>query len=326
LAISRRPAPVISNTPISSVGTEAVLDRAQDAELVRAFALEGEHRIDHVLDHARTGDLAVLGDMADQDHGRARALGEADQRLRARAHLRHRAGRGLDRVGPHGLDGVDDDEAWRFALGQRRHDILDRGLGRQLDLGAGKPEPLGAQPHLRHRLLARNIDRAVAGLGERGRNLDQERRFADAGVAAEEQHRAAHEAAAGDAVELGKPRCEPRRLLSGAGERLGARTRAPCAARDRAFAAGRSLRFPRRWCSIHRRRPHLALPAAVVRAAVLADETRFATGHCSDYRSFLARVLRLRMARRMQTKSALRRPGLRLTRLYRRDDSAVRGW
>ena len=32
---------------------EAVLDRAQDAELVRALALEREHRVDHVLDHAR---------------------------------------------------------------------------------------------------------------------------------------------------------------------------------------------------------------------------------------------------------------------------------
>ena len=61
---------------------EAVLHRAQDAELVRAFALEGEHGIDHVLDHARAGDLAVLGDVADQDDGGAGALGEADQRLR----------------------------------------------------------------------------------------------------------------------------------------------------------------------------------------------------------------------------------------------------
>ena len=64
--------------------TEAVLHRAQDAELVRAFAFEREHRVDHVLDHARAGDLAVLGDVADQDDGGAGALGEADQHLRAR--------------------------------------------------------------------------------------------------------------------------------------------------------------------------------------------------------------------------------------------------
>ena len=51
---------------------EAVLHRAQNAELLRAFALERQHRIDHVLDHAGAGDLAVLGDMADQDDARRR--------------------------------------------------------------------------------------------------------------------------------------------------------------------------------------------------------------------------------------------------------------
>jgi hypothetical protein len=50
-------------------GAEAVLDRAQDAEVVAAFALEIEHGIDHVLDDAGAGDLAVLGDVADQHHG-----------------------------------------------------------------------------------------------------------------------------------------------------------------------------------------------------------------------------------------------------------------
>ena len=48
---------------------------------MRAFALEGEHRVDHVFDHAGARDLAVLGDVADQYDGRARALGVADQQL-----------------------------------------------------------------------------------------------------------------------------------------------------------------------------------------------------------------------------------------------------
>ena len=53
-------------------GAEAVLDRAQDAELVAAVALEVEHRVDHVLEHARPGDLAVLGDVADQEQSACR--------------------------------------------------------------------------------------------------------------------------------------------------------------------------------------------------------------------------------------------------------------
>ena len=45
---------------------EAVLGRAQDAERVAAVALEIEHGVDHVLDHLGAGDLAVLGDVADE--------------------------------------------------------------------------------------------------------------------------------------------------------------------------------------------------------------------------------------------------------------------
>jgi hypothetical protein len=118
-------------------------------------------------------------------------------------------GSGFDQVRPHGLDRIDDDQTRRFAFAKRRHDVLDRGLGGKLDLSARKAEPLGAKPHLRHRLFAGNIDRALLGAGQRRCHLDQQRRFADPGIAAEEQHGAAHEAAAGDAVELGDPRGEP---------------------------------------------------------------------------------------------------------------------
>ena len=47
---------------------EAVLERAQHAEAAAAFALEIQHRIDHMLEHARAGDAAFLGDVADQEH------------------------------------------------------------------------------------------------------------------------------------------------------------------------------------------------------------------------------------------------------------------
>ena len=245
---------------------------------MRAFALEGEHRIDHVLDHARAGDLAVLGDMADQDDGRARALGEADQRLRRAAHLRDRAGRGFDHVGPHGLDRVDDDEARGRALGQRRDDVLDRGLGGELDRQRRQAEPLRAQPHLRDRFLAGNIDRAVAGLRQRRRDLDQQRRFADAGIAAEQQHRSAHEAAAGDAVEFGNAGGEPGRVLRLRRRKARARTRRPLrggAAGHAAAAVGAFLGDGVPFAA----GVALALPAAIGRAAILADEALLATGH-----------------------------------------------
>ena len=71
-------------------------------------------------------------------------------------------------------------------------------------------QPLGAQPHLRRRLLAGEVDGAAAGLGEGRRQLQQQRRFADAGLPADQQCRARHDAAAGNAIELGKPRWQAR--------------------------------------------------------------------------------------------------------------------
>ena len=79
---------------------EAVLDRAQDAELVAAFAFEIKHAIDHMLDDARPGDLAILGHMADEDHRSAALFGEADQFMRGGADLSDRTGCCLDHVGP----------------------------------------------------------------------------------------------------------------------------------------------------------------------------------------------------------------------------------
>jgi hypothetical protein len=79
-----------------------------------------------------------------EDEGRARALGETDQRLRGAAHLRHGAGRGLDRIAPHGLDGIDHDQARKLPFGQRGDDVLHRGFGCEFHRRAAEAEPVGA--------------------------------------------------------------------------------------------------------------------------------------------------------------------------------------
>ena len=93
------------------------------------------------------------------------------------------------------------------------------------------------------RLLAGDVDDALAGAGERRGGLDQQRRLADAGIAAEQEHRAAHEAAAGDAVEFGDAGRHARRVLGLAGEPL--EREQPALARRPAGAGGqRALRRP----------------------------------------------------------------------------------
>jgi len=92
----------------------------------------------------------------------------------------------------------------RLSLFQRRDDILDGGFGGKVDRRALQAEALGAQADLGDGLLAGNIDDAVAGFRDHRRRLDQQRRFADAGIAADENGRTLHEPASGHAVEFGQ--------------------------------------------------------------------------------------------------------------------------
>ena len=133
-------------------------------------------------------------------------------------------------------------------------------------------------PDLGDRLLAGNIDDRPAGIGERAGDLKQQRRLADAGIAADEQRRAAHEAAAGDPVELGDARLHARGLVAAAGKQ-GERHRAALAELAGRRAGGNAAAGAFR----DQRVPlaagvALALPAGGNVAATLADEGDFRAG------------------------------------------------
>ena len=252
---------------------EAVLDGAEDAEVMAALALEIEHRVDHVLDDARAGDLAVLGDVADEDHRGAGLLGVADQRLRRGAHLGDGAGRRVGDVGPQRLDRIDDDERRRPAVGERGEDVLDAGLGGEQHRRVGEPEPLGAEPDLGDRLLAGDVDDPVPLLRQRAGGLQEQRRLADARVAADEQRRAAHDAAAGHPVELADAGRDPRGLGALAGERRKRNDPALPGAPHRPGGDTGRRRLLDQGVPLAAV-VALPLPARTDRAAVLADEGR----------------------------------------------------
>ena len=160
------------------------------------------------------------------------------------AHLGHRAGRAVDRVEPHGLDRIDHRDLGRVGPLERRHDVAHRGGGGELHRRVAEPQPLGAQPHLVDRLLARDVGAGGVLLGERRRDLQQQRRLADAGIAADQQRRADHQAAAADAVELDDAALVARRLRRRAGEAGELERAALAAARQPAAGrAGRGRRF-----------------------------------------------------------------------------------
>ena len=184
-------------------GAEAVLHGAQDAELVAAVAFEIEHGVDHVLEHAGPGDGAFLGDVPDQHEREAARLGEPDQLEAGGADLADAAGRALDGVEPHGLDGVDDDEAEIFLRLERGGDIAHVDGGGKLHRRVGEAEPAGAEADLVDGFFAGHVAHALAMAGERGGGLQHEGGFTDAGIPADEHDGGRHEAAAEDAIEFG---------------------------------------------------------------------------------------------------------------------------
>ena len=176
-----------------------------------SLALEVEHGIDHVLEHPRAGDQPLLGHMPDQHHDKAAPLRQPDQLLRGAAHLANGSGRAVERVEIHRLNRVDHDKVGRAAVIEGGDDIADTARRGEPDRAIGDAEPVGAQPNLVDRLLAGDVSGSGPAGRERGRRLQQDRRFADARIAADEDRRAGNQASAADPVEFGNPGQQARR-------------------------------------------------------------------------------------------------------------------
>ena len=100
---------------------EPVLRRPQDAMRVVAVALELEHAVDEVLEHAWARDRAVLRHVPDEDRRDARLLRHAQQARRRLPHLRDRAGRRAELGRVQRLHGVDHADVGPLALERGAH-------------------------------------------------------------------------------------------------------------------------------------------------------------------------------------------------------------
>ena len=113
-------------------GAEAVLRRTQDAVGVVAVALELEHAVDEMLEHAWAGDGSVLRHVPDEDGRDAGLLRDAHQAGGRLAHLRDGPGRGSDVGRMEGLHRVDDADV-RTVAHERIADGVELGLGQDPD-------------------------------------------------------------------------------------------------------------------------------------------------------------------------------------------------
>ena len=187
---------------------EAVLEGTQHTEPAARFALEIQHRVDHVLEHARTGDTAFLRHVADQEHRGAGFFRETSELGRGLAHLADRARRRREQFGPDGLDGVDDQHARTRGRGLLQ-DALDAGLRQRMQRPERQVEALGAAGDLGERLLARDIE-ARQRQAQRAQHLQKQGRLADPRIATNQHHGAIDEATAEHAIQFADAGERPR--------------------------------------------------------------------------------------------------------------------
>ena len=133
------------------------------AQRVAAVAVEREHGVDDVLEHARPGERAVLGDVTDEHRGAARAPSRA-----ARAGART-SRTWVTEPGAPGRSGSSDglDRVDREHVGRDRRRRGRARAGSDVSAttsrsGCERAEPLGPQPHLRARLLGGDEQAACA--------------------------------------------------------------------------------------------------------------------------------------------------------------------
>ena len=81
-ATSTRPSSRISKIPSSSVEPKRFLTALSTLIGLMPFALEVEHGVDHVLQHPRAGQRALLGDVTDYEHRYSGGLGDPLQERR----------------------------------------------------------------------------------------------------------------------------------------------------------------------------------------------------------------------------------------------------
>ena len=149
--IGHRPQAVLAHfeDPHLARRPEPVLHRREHAQGVVPVPVEGEDGVDQVLDRPGAGQVAVLGDVADQDDRYAGGFGQPGQPVDAGSDLGEAPGGARQFVVGDGLDRIDDDQG-RL--------VVDDGLLNGHDVVAGEGEQV-----LRHGSDPR---RAPADLGQ----------------------------------------------------------------------------------------------------------------------------------------------------------------
>ncbi len=161
-----------------------------------------------MFEHAGSRDRALLRDVADDEDGGARGLGESHELRGALPKLRNSARRRRDVGRLHRLNRIHDQQRSLAVTGEPAN-RLEVGLGNNCQAGRGHSQPVRPQADLLYRLLTAGVQHGSGSRNMCG-NLQQQSGFADARVASQEGHRARHEPAPEDPIQLLLAGSEPR--------------------------------------------------------------------------------------------------------------------
>ena len=162
-------------------GAETVLYASQQAVSPLVVTLELEHHVHDMFQDLRSSDVAVLGNMADENHRHAGHFRIVKQHCRHFLNLRNRACGRIDIGGKHGLNRVHDHQV-RLQRIRLRNDVAYVCLTVNEAVGVISAKPVGTHFHLPRALLARHVQCFQRRRAQR--NLKGQCGFADAGLAA----------------------------------------------------------------------------------------------------------------------------------------------
>src|SRR5262245_20096150 len=165
------------------------------------LAFEIEDGIDHMLQCLRPREVAILGDVANENSRNVLTFRSKQELRRRFAHLSDAAGRRLELDGKDRLYRVDDNQG-RFEARDFLEDAFDARFREQVERRCTDTQSIATALDLMLGLLAGRIEDWSDVGGEMGRRLQQQRGLADARFAAQQYERTWHDAAAEHAIEL----------------------------------------------------------------------------------------------------------------------------
>ena len=165
-----------------------------------------------MLEDTRTGDGSFFCDVPDDEKGDVVFLCEPQKHAGRLADLGNTARcRGYTRI-VHGLNRIDDHHL-RFFLQNHLGDCVKIGLAVEFQVAADRSDPLCPEPDLAQRFLAGHIQNGMACIRNVLCDLQQQGRFADSRISADQNERPLHDPAAKHTVKLRKARGNARFIL-----------------------------------------------------------------------------------------------------------------